>query len=53
MLAAGHDGQSCMVLRRKYRYRFDRCQVIVLTVENTGGDIPDDRVLPHIAKVLP
>ena len=53
MLTTRHDSQSCIVLRRKYRYRFDRCQVIVLTVENTGGNISGNRMLPHIAKVIP
>ena len=53
MLATGHDGQICMMLPCKCRYRFDGCQVIVLAIQNTGWDIPDDRMLPHIAKILP
>lgn len=53
MLATGHDGQISMVPLGKCRYCFNRCQVVMLTVQNAGGDIPDDRVLPHIAKVLP
>ena len=53
MLATGHDGQICVVSPCKCRYRFDGCQVIVLAIQNTGWDIPDDRMLPHIAKILP
>ena len=53
MLATGHDGQISMVLLGKCRYCFNRCQIVMLTVENTGGDIPDDRMLPHITKVIP
>lgn len=40
MLAAGHDSQICMVLLCKCGYRFYRCQVIVLAVQNAGGNIP-------------
>lgn len=53
MLATGHDGQISMVPLGKCRYRFNGCQVVMLTVQNAGGDIPDDRVLAHIAKILP
>ena len=53
MLATGHDGQISMVPLGKCRYRFNGCQVVMLTVENTGRDIPDNRVLAHIAKILP
>lgn len=53
MLATGHDGQISMVPLGKCRYRFNGCQIVMLTVENTGGDISADRVLPHIAKILP
>ena len=53
MLATGHDGQISMVLGCKCRYRFNGCQVVMLTVQNAGGDIPDDRVPAHIAKILP
>ena len=52
MLPVGHNGQICMVLRCKRRYRFYRCQFVMLAVQNTGWDIPDDRMLPHIAKVI-
>ena len=41
VLPAGHNGQICMMLPCKCRYRFDGCQVIVLAVENTGGNIPE------------
>ena len=53
MLPVRHDGQISMVLRCKRRYCFDRCQVVVLAVQDAGGDIPDDRVLTHIAKIRP
>ena len=53
VLPAGHNGQICMMLPCKCRYRFDGCQVIVLAVENTGGNIPDDRVFPHVTKICP
>ena len=53
VLPAGHNGQICMMLPCKCRYRFDGCQVIVLAVENTGGNIPDDRVFPHVTKIRP
>ena len=53
MLATGHDGQISMVPLGKCQYCFNRCQIVMLTVENTGGDIPDNRVLAHIAKILP
>ena len=53
MLATGHDGQTSLVLLGKCRYRFKGCQVVMLTVKNTGGNIPDDRMLSHIAKILP
>ena len=53
MLATGHDGQFSMVLLGKCRYRFKGCHIVMLTVQNTGRDIPDDRMLPHIAKILP
>ena len=52
MLATGHDGQISMVPLGKCRYCFNRCQIVMLTVENTGRDIPDDRMLPHITKVI-
>lgn len=53
MLATGHDGQISMVLGCKCGYCFNGCQVVMLTVQNAGGDIPDNRVLAHIAKILP
>ena len=49
----GTIGQASMVLLGKCRYRFNGCQVVMLAVENTGRDIPDNRVLAHIAKILP
>ena len=45
MLPVRHDGQISMVQFGKCRYRFNGCQVVMLTVENTGRDIPDNRVL--------
>ena len=53
MLPVRHDSQISMVLRCKCRYRFNGCQVVVLAVQDAGGDIPDDRVLTHIAKIRP
>ena len=37
MLPVGHDGQIRMVPLGKCRYRFNGCQVVVLTVENVNG----------------
>ena len=53
MLPIRHDGQISMMPSGERGYRFYRRQVIMLTIQNAGGNIPDDWVFTHIAQIIP
>lgn len=53
MLATRHDRQLRTDPFSEGRYGLQRGQIVPLSVQNTCGDAPRNRMLPHIAEIPP
>ena len=53
MLAVRHDGQLRTAPLCKGRHGFRRSHIVMRSIQDAGGDMPRNRMLPHIGEILP